>query len=435
MDDFIPYFKGDIVITAVNNTGENEHDGNISFMSDYAVISFSPAAVTAGIGLENLTIEVMGIDANGNPLPDGTRLYLNMEDAEAETDPAEGDSLSLDEDGMGEFDIDVVGDCKGFINFTFWDEYDPDFEGNLTEGQFDIVYPTFVADPATIYIGQSNQITITAYDTDNNPIEGINITLLPSTKGIIASQPDPVETDATGTVILSVSPVASGKLNVTIARDLEFIGGQLNWTNAVVTDTYITVTSLKPLDIELSKSPIFQGETLTVTVTSGTALISGATVKFGQDSKTTGSNGEATFTVPDPGVESAVYKVRVSKTGYISASEDLTVIKKYAITIIGPTGDITTGQQVTITILAKGSALAGATITFEGNTYTSDGSGKVTFTMPDTEGTYTVTATFEPYIAGTLTITLTGGGIPGFEVLTLIAAIGVAFILLRRRQH
>ena len=340
----------------------------------------------------------------------------------------------MDEDGMGEFDIDSVGDCNGKINFTFWDEYDEDYEGNLSDGQFDILYPTFIVDPATIYIGMSNHITITAYDYDNNPIEGVNITLLPSNEGVIPSQPDPVETDATGQVVLSVQPVASGKLNVTIARNLHYDDGQLDWDNTVVTDTVVTVTSLKPLSIELSKSPIFQGETLTVTVKSGDNTVSGATVKFGQETKTTDTSGEATFTVPDPGVESATYKVTASKEGYTSVTEDLTVIKKFQITITGPTGDISAGQEITVTILAKGSALAGATVTIDGTTVTSNENGKATFTVPSTEGTYTITATFEQYGQGTLTITIKAGGIPGFEVLTLIAAIGVAFILLKRRH-
>ncbi len=48
-----------------------------------------------------------------------------------------------------------------------------------------------------------------------------------------------------------------------------------------------------------------------------------------------------------------------------------------------------------------------------------------------------MTATFDDpkYQDGTLEITVGGGGTPGFEVLTLLVALGVAFILLRRRRH
>jgi hypothetical protein len=435
MDEFIPHFEGELLLTAVNNTGEDEHDGNTTLDVGLATITYSPEGATAGIGVENLTIEIMGMDANGNLLPDGTKLYLNMDDAEAVTDPVEGNSVTIDEDGMAEFDIEEVGDKKGKINFTFWDEYDEDYCGNITDGFFEILYPTFIVDPAIIYIGMSNQVTITAYDYDNDPIEGVNITLKPSVGGVIPSQPEPVETDAIGQVVLSVQPVASGKLNVTIARDLHYEDGVLDWTDAVVTDTYITATSLKPLSIDLSQSPIFQDQTLTVTVKSGDNTVSGITVKFGQETKTTDASGEAAFTVPDPGVESATYKVTASKEGYTSASEDITVIKRFDITITGPTGEISAGQQITVTILAKGSALAGATVTIDGETYTSDENGKATITIPSTEGSYTVTATFEQYKDGELTITVGAGGIPGFEALTLIAALGVAFIILKRRKH
>ena len=103
--------------------------------------------------------------------------------------------------------------------------------------------------------------------------------------------------------------------------------------------------------------------------------------------------------------------------------------------IIGPSTAPGAGETFTATILAKGSPLAGATVTIDVDTYTSDGEGKVTITAPSTEGDYTITAKYEGFQDGILIITIKAGGIPGFELLTLIAAIGVAFILLRRRRN
>ena len=160
-------------------------------------------------------------------------------------------------------------------------------------------------------------------------------------------------------------------------------------------------------------------------------------VQFGLETKTTDNDGEVTFTAPNPGVESATYIIKAEKTGYITDSLSITVIKVWEISIIGPSEAPNPGEQFTVTVIAKGSPLAGATITFDGNTYASGGDGKITLTAPEVEEEteYTITATFDPYMDGTLTITVTpGGGIPGFELLTLIAAIGVAFILLRRRR-
>jgi len=436
MDELIPHFKGDLVITALNNTDENEHDGNITLEVGLAEITYSPDSITAGIETENITIDVTAVDANGNPLPDGTKLYLTLDDgAGTDTNPDIDDYIALDEDGFGEFDIEIVGDEEGKINATLQDMYSTSYMGNVTLGEVSINFPTFVLDPDTIFINMANTITIYAYDDDNNPIEGINITILPSSQGIMDSQPDPVETDSDGMVTLSVTPEASGKLNVTIARDVKYVGGILQWDNAVVTDTYITVTSLKSLDIKLSKSPVFQGETLTVTVTSVNVPVSGVDVEFGQDTVLTDSNGEADFTVPDPGVESALYTINAKKTGYMSAEKSISVIKRYEVSIVGPSADPQTGSSFTVTVLAKGSGLAGASVTFEGTTKTSDNNGKVTFTAPSDDGDYVITATYESYKDGTLTIKIVPGGIPGFELLTLIAAIGVAFILLRRRRH
>jgi len=108
----------------------------------------------------------------------------------------------------------------------------------------------------------------------------------------------------------------------------------------------------------------------------------------------------------------------------------------YDITIVGPSGKIEKGKTYTFTVIAQGSALAGATVTLNGDEYTSDGEGKVSIKMSST-GEQTITATFpgDGYKDGSLTITVKkASGTPGFELLTLIIAIGVAFILIRRRR-
>jgi len=444
IDDMMPWWKGQIVIDGRNNTDGIAHAGNLTLDVDYATFTYSPTAATAGIGTENLTVTVTGVDANGDPLPDGTTIYFWCNDSvdAAVCDSASSGnavdfkdvdaSIDLDEDGMGEFELDKVGDNQTKINATFGDNNPSN--GNKTLGEFNIYFPTFALNPDTIYIGQSNMVEITAADHEGNPIEGINLTFISSIPGILSAQPDPVQTNADGIVEMSINPLASGKLNVTIARNMHYEGGQLNWTNAVVTDTVVTATSLQTLKISVSKSPIYEGETLTVTVKSGTTPASGIDVTFGETTAQTDTNGQATFTVADPGVESAVYTITAEKAGYLPAEKSITVIKIYGITIIGPSTAPGTGETFTITALAKGSALAGATISFDSKTYTTGVDGSATLTAPSKEGTYTVKGTYEGYEDVTLDVEITAGGIPGFELLTLIAAIGVAFILLRRRR-
>jgi len=430
-DELMPWFKGTLIITAVNNSGDNEHDGNISFNVDCASITYMPGTVTAGIDLENITIDVMGVDANGDPLPEGTTLYFCAENDTGDLDFE--DDIDFDEDGLAEWEIHSTGEIKTWINGTFddnvWDE------GNLTCGNFTVDWPVFDLNPDTIYIGQANLVTVTALDYMGDPIEHMNLTIW--TGGSSFGVPDPVETNADGIVEFSISPEASGKANVTMVRDITYDDGILTWEldDAIVTDTYVTITSMKGLRISVSKSPIMEGETLTVTVTSMDDPIADADVEFGETTVKTDDAGIATFTVPDPLVDSAVYSVMAEKTGYISAERSITVIKMWEIKVTGPTGELTTGSPFTVTIIAKGSPLAGAECTFDGTTKTSDGDGKVTFTLPSAEGTFTVSASYDGYETGTYEVTVKAGGIPGFELITLIAAIGVAFILLRRRRN
>ena len=91
-------------------------------------------------------------------------------------------------------------------------------------------------------------------------------------------------------------------------------------------------------------------------------------------------------------------------------------------------------ESFTVTITAKGQPLAGASVSLDGGTaVTSGGSGTVSFKTSKGAHTITATADFGNYEEGTKNITV-GEKSPGFELLTLIIAIGIAFILLRRRK-
>jgi hypothetical protein len=432
-DDLMPWFPGQLIITAVNNSGENEHDGNITYDVDYATVTYNPEGLTAGINLENITVEIAVVDANGEPMPEGTMIYLNIENDTGDLDIADMD-FSLDEDGFGEFEIRCVGDLKTWINATFDDN---DWEdGNLTVGNLMIEWPIMAVDPDTIFIGQPNTVTIIASDYLGNPVEGLNLTLW--TGDTSFGVPAPVATDAAGKVEFSIQPEASGKANVTIVRGLEYVNGILEWdiNDSIVTDTYVTITAMRAMTISVSKSPVYQGDTFTVTVTSNDVAVAGVDVEFAGTTVKTDATGKATFTAPDPGVESVVYTITAEKIGYITEEKSITVIKIYIISAITPSTPPKAGEEFTITIIAKGMPLAGATVTFNGKTTMSSGDGKLTLTAPSSAGDYALTASYEGYGAYSTTITIgEGGGVPGFELLTLVVALGAAFVLFKRRRQ
>ncbi len=441
-DGWLPY-AGQLLIEVVNNSDAQEHIGSTTLDVDHATVAFSPGGATAGIQERNITVLVTVKDANGNPLSNeyiwfyvenNTDITDVEEDFKFNTADDDYVRVRLDEDGVGEFDIRQIGDQKTSINASM-QQHDPSDGQNATMGLFEIDYPTFSVDPDTIFIGQANTVTLIAKDYDQNPIQGINLTFVSSIVGILASQPDPVPTDENGRAILSISPESSGKLNLTIARNVRYINGRLNWTDAVITDTFITATSMKSLRLSVSKTTIYQGESFTVTVTSNNAAISGASVEFADQTATTDSTGTATFTAPDPGVESVVYVISAEKTGYLSAEKSVTVIRVFDITIIGPTTNPKIDETFTVTIIAKGSPLAGATVTFNGETFTSGGDGKLTLTAPSTAGNYTLKATYGNYNGYELTITV-DHAMPGFELITVLIAFAavVGLMIIRRKR-
>ena len=229
-------------------------------------------------------------------------------------------------------------------------------------------------------------------------------------------------TDSNGKVSFGVNPTATGNIAIKIE----------NRTSSTV----VPVTSWS-LYVDVA-SQVNEGASFTVTVRNGTAAGSGlesAAVIFNGETKTTNTSGVATFTAPSV-TANKDYPITATLVGHAEGTATVTVLNVPKLSIIAPS-KATAGSTFEVTIANDvGSSVIGATITFDAKTYTSGAQGKATLTAPSETGAYTITATFTGFTAADpVTITIEAGGIPGFELLTLIAAIGVAFILLRRRRH
>jgi hypothetical protein len=154
---------------------------------------------------------------------------------------------------------------------------------------------------------------------------------------------------------------------------------------------------------------------------------------------TTDASGEATFTAPSVSSD-RTYTISTSKPGYAPESDLVTVrVINVPSLIISADAEVGPGASFDVAVAKdSGDPVIGATVEFNGKTFTTKAGGVVTLTAPNEKGDYTITASFGTFEDATTTIKVTdtaGGGIPGFELLTLVAALGVAFILLRRRRQ
>jgi hypothetical protein len=269
-------------------------------------------------------------------------------------------------------------------------------------------------------------ITIT-HPATGAPLEDVRVGLdhgLSLNESILAKLPSDVYTDAAGKAQFSITADASGDIVI-------YIENETDPDNEFV----ITAAARKPMTISLNPS-VDEGKTFTVEAKSNGVLITDASVTFIFDGQTwPTTTGVATLTAPTVATSMA-YSISATAEGYVPATGAIVMILNIPKLIVAVSGEVKAGQTFSLTVADDtGSAVIGATVTFEGKTYTTGAGGVVTITAPSTEGTYPVTATFPGYdaVSGTVTV-LKGGGIPGFELLTLIAAIGVAFLLLRRRR-
>ena len=234
-------------------------------------------------------------------------------------------------------------------------------------------------------------------------------------------------TDVDGRVAFSVTPASTGNISIDVGE-----------TGRTLDDTVVYVVAWvidASTDAEVNEGAQF---TVTVVKEGTTDVVVGATVTIkGIGTDTTDSNGQATFTAPEV-TSDRTYTIKVTKEGYAPDPDTntITVINIPRLTIVVPDEvQATTTFEVAVAD-DTGSAIVGAIITFNEKTYTTGVNGIAKLTAPKTKGDYPITAIFGTYVEATGIVTVTAApGIPGFELLSLIAALGVAFILFRRRRR
>jgi hypothetical protein len=307
------------------------------------------------------------------------------------------------------------GVAKKFITFWFKPEGSVYAKAN---GAVPVKIADVSASPPLIPYNRPAELVLTVTGRGKG-LEGVlvNITI-PGLTGEMSTR-----TLADGTATFAFTPPTTGEIKIEIE----------NRTSA----TKVKVTSWS-LYID-APTMVDEGKEFTVTVRNKTAVgagVEGASVTFNGETKTTDANGEVTFTAPAVTI-TGDFKIVATKAGYAEATAIIKVLNvpKLTIIVVGK-AEVAAGSKFTVIVADDaGNAVIGATVTFDEKTYTTGKDG-VTLTAPSKEGTYTIEATFTGYTdADPVTITVKPAGIPGFELLTLIAALGIAFILLRRRRH
>ena len=229
-------------------------------------------------------------------------------------------------------------------------------------------------------------------------------------------------TDATGVAIFSFTPLTTGSIVIRVENR--------------TSDVTVPVTSWSLyLDVPAT---VNEGEVFTATVRNGTisgAGIAGAIVTFNKQTYTTGTDGTVQITAPSV-TSDREYTIKATFTGHAEASDTITVVNVPVLVIVSPEKAYT-GETFDVTIADDtGSSIVGAIITFNGKTYTSGANGIATLTAPSEKGNYNIDASKTGFAdADTVVIKIEERPIPGFEVLALFVALGVSFILLRRRRQ
>lgn len=304
------------------------------------------------------------------------------------------------------------------------------------EGLLVITTAVATPNPPTIYTndGTTEVIITVTHPATNAKLEGVRVSLdnnKNATTSILAKIPDAEMTDANGIATFGLMPQASGEITIYLKN-----GSDPN-------NEYI-ITSATRKTMTLSHAPsVDEGDTFTVTALYNSEPITDTkvTITFNGFDWTT-TTGVVDITAPADLEESYDWPLVANAEGYtLDVTSLIRVINKPNLYLTITETTWKSGTKYVVKPYADNGAYGITVLLKDASGVTVDsqmaGPDGATFTAPEVKAktTYTITATKTGYVSSEpVEITIEPAGIPGFELITLIAAIGVAFILLRRRR-
>ncbi|UCB58565.1 MAG: hypothetical protein JSV67_08180 [Thermoplasmatales archaeon] len=415
---------GTYYLFAYNNTHDSEGHNATIVVTPYEVVT-SPSALAWLIDTEqNITFSI-------TPAVSGTLKVENVSSTPngTWTGFTAGTIVPIT-DGVGTL-IGFNSTDLGNITYDFRPEGGEEKEAvGLTQVTTAVCTPV----PSTVYIGDLSTtvvITVTHPATGEPILEGTRIGLdhgIPLNQSKLDKLPDDEFTDADGKVQFDIKADASGNITIYVMN-----GSDPN--NKYI----IKAAARKTMVITTDPSADEEGTFVVEAKDASGALITDTTVSIVFNGQTyTTDTGTIELTAPSV-PESLDYKIEGSAEGYTDDDVFIKIINQPKIYLGTPDKKVNVGEPFTITAGGDDGNSYGITITIKdanGNvvaTGVTAGPTGIKFTI-NKKGDYTITATKEGYLPAEVS-TITLQETPGFELLTLIIAIGVAFILLRRRRN
>ncbi len=139
------------------------------------------------------------------------------------------------------------------------------------------------------------------------------------------------------------------------------------------------------------------GDTIKIKVTAGSVVMDGATINIGTETGTTNKDGILNYTLPRS--LKGTYSIAATKTGYEPATQNVEIQKyiDYTLSIEAPS-KANQLETITIKVLYNGTAMSGATVTFDNATVgTTNSNGEVTYKL-ETSGTHSISASRTSYL-------------------------------------